>query len=249
MMWFFRHFWIFISYHIFFLNQVEGAIAIPPSNSAPPPPPPPPPATLLSVRLSVRLSVNRSVNHIFRFLHICCQVTGKEWHRVRNADVSRWLTLGQHWCRWVLLSFHAFVRPTIHGLGFVYCIQNAWKKWPTIWHADVSRWLTLSIHGCLWILLLVCLSVHLSIRAVVIIGRWLLPSLVDTGDICCHYWQHILVDNWNARWFAKHIPYNAVKTFANMGKGTCHMLGCSRTHQRRLHLTPHASWAIAQCRC
>ena len=30
-------------------------------------------------------------------------------------------------------------------------------------------------------------------RAVVIIGRWLLPSLVDTGVICCHYWQHILV--------------------------------------------------------
>ena len=41
------------------------------------------------------------------------------------------------------------VRPTIHGLGFVYCIQSAWKKWPTIWHAYVSRWLTLSIHGCL----------------------------------------------------------------------------------------------------
>ena len=37
------------------------------------------------------------------------------------------------------------VRPTIHGLGFVYCIQSAWKKWPSIWHADVSRWLTLSI--------------------------------------------------------------------------------------------------------
>ena len=35
MMWFFRHFWIFISYHIFLLNQVEGAVAIPPSNSAP----------------------------------------------------------------------------------------------------------------------------------------------------------------------------------------------------------------------
>ena len=149
------------------------------------------------------------------------------------------------------------VRPTIHGLGFVYCIQSAWKKWP-IWHTDVSRWLTLSIHGYLWILLLVCLSVHLSVctftafsggcafadkslgtngikldmlmyllvlfpsanidakpfvclffflfffffflrlglgqrRAVVIIGRWLLPSLVDTGDICCHYWLHILV--------------------------------------------------------
>ena len=110
MMWFFRHFWIFISYHIFPLNQVEGAIAIPPSNSAP----------LPLFCLSVRLSVNRSVNHIFRFLHICWQVTGKVWHRVRNADVSRWLTLGQHWCRWVLLSFHAFVRPSNHpcmGLG------------------------------------------------------------------------------------------------------------------------------------
>ena len=35
MMWFFRHFLIFISYHIFLLNQVEGAIAIPPSNSVP----------------------------------------------------------------------------------------------------------------------------------------------------------------------------------------------------------------------
>ena len=96
------------------------------------------------------------------------------------------------------------VRPSVHGLGFVYCIQSAWKKWPTIWHADVSRWLTLSIHGCLWILLLVHLSVcsftafflRLGLgqrRAVVIIGRWLLPSLVDTGDICCHYCQHILV--------------------------------------------------------
>ena len=33
-------------------------------------------------------------------------------------------------------------------------------------------------------------------RAVVIIGRWLLPSLVGTGDTCCHYWQHILVYLW-----------------------------------------------------
>ena len=113
MMWFFRHFWIFISYHIFLLNQVQGAIAIPPSNSAP----------LPLFCPSVRPSVNRSVNHIFRFLHICWQVTGKEWHRVRNADVSRWLTLGQHWCRWVLLSFHAFVRPSVQpSMGLGLCI-------------------------------------------------------------------------------------------------------------------------------
>ena len=151
MMWFFRHFWIFISYHIFLLNQVEGAIAIPPSNSAP----------LPLFCPSVCLSVNRSVNHIFRFLHICWQVTGKEWHRVRNADVLPLANIDAdgYCCHFMRSS----VRPTIHGLGFVYCIQSAWKKWPTIWHADVSRWLTLSIHGCLWILLLVCLSVHLSV--------------------------------------------------------------------------------------
>ena len=126
-----------------------------------------PPATLLSVRLSVRLSVNRSVNHIFRFLHICWQVTGKEWHRVRNADVSRWLTLGQHWCRWVLLSFHAFVRPSNHPWAWVCVLHTKRLEEMTYklacWIADVSRWLTLSIHGCLWILLLVCLSVHLSV--------------------------------------------------------------------------------------
>ena len=141
---------------------------------------------------------------------------------------------------------HSSVRPTIRGLGFVYCRQSAWKKWLTIWHADVSRWLTLSIHGCLWILLLVCLSVHLFVYGIfrcqcmsleekvyilaywciqitypqfidaygyywpfvgplgfvgvgVGVGGWgrggFVTSLGDTGDICCHYWQHIPVLN------------------------------------------------------
>ena len=213
MMWFFRHFWIFISYHIFLLNQVEGAIAIPPSNSAPP-------ATLLSVRLSVRLSVNRSVNHIFRFLHICWQVTGKEWHRVRNADVSRWLTLGQHWCRWVLLSFHAFVRPSNHPWAWVcvlhtkrleemaynlacWCIQMAytqhsWMLMDIVVGLSVRPSVRLFVYGIFrW--LCICWQItwnkwhKIWHDDVVIIGRWLLPSLVDTGDICCHYWQLILV--------------------------------------------------------
>ena len=156
-----------------------------------------------------------SVNHIFRFLHICWQVTGKEWHRVRNADVSRWLTLGQHWCRWVLLSFHAFVRPSNHPWAWVcvlhtkrleemaynlacWCIQMAYTQ---------HSWMLMDIVG-LSVRPFVRLrhfqvAVHFSFfflrlglgqrRAVVIIGRWLLPSLVDMGDICCHYWQHILV--------------------------------------------------------
>ena len=194
MMWFFQHFWIFISYHIFLLNQVEGAIAIPPSNSAP----------LPLFCPSVCPSVCPSIGLLTTFSGFCT-FADKSLRRngielemqmfpddlpLANIDANGYC------CHFMRSS----VRPTIHGLGFVYCIQSAWKKWLTIWHADVSIWLTLSIHGCLWILLLVCLSVHLSVRlglgqrrAVVIIGRWLLPSLVDTGDICCHYWQHILV--------------------------------------------------------
>ena len=46
------------------------------------------------------------------------------------------------------------------------------NKWHKIWHDDV-----------------------------VIIGRWLLPSLVDMGDICCHYWQLILVLSWKRCYF------------------------------------------------
>ena len=212
MMWFFRHFWIFISYHIFLLNQVEGAIAIPPAIV--------PPAILLSVRLSVRLSVNRSVNHIFRFLHICWQVTGKEWHRVRNADVSRWLTLGQHWCRWVLLSFHAFVRPSNHPWAWVcvlhtkrleemaynlacWCIQMAytqhsWMLMDIVVGLSVRPSVRLFVYGIFrW--LCICWQItwnkwhKIWHDDIVIIGRWLLPSVVDTGDICCHYWQLILV--------------------------------------------------------
>ena len=216
MMLFFRHFWIFISYHIFLLNQVEGAIAIPPSNSAPLP-------LFFSVRLSVRLSGNRSVNHIFRFLHICWQVTGKEWHRVRNADVSRWLTLGQHWCRWVLLSFHAFVRPSNHPWAWVcvlhtkrleemaynlacWCIQMAytqhsWMLMDIVVGLYVRPSVRLFVYGIFrW--LCICWQItwnkwhKIWHDDVVIIGRWLLSSVVDTGDICCHYWQLILVGPW-----------------------------------------------------
>ena len=59
-------------------------------------------------------------------------------------------------------------------------------------------------------------AVHLQRREVVIIGRWLLPSLVDTGDICCHYWQHILVyiD-------VIHYPYCKLKCSSSL-KRKCH---------------------------
>ena len=139
MMWFFRHFWIFISYHIFLLNQVEGAIAIPPSNSAP----------LPLFCPSVCPSVCPSIGLLTTFSGFCT-FTDKSLGRngielemqmfpddlpLANIDADGYC------CHFMRSS----VRPTIHGLGFVYCIQSAWKKWPTIWHADVSRWLTLSI--------------------------------------------------------------------------------------------------------
>ena len=157
MMWFFRHFLIFISYHIFLLNQVEGAIAIPPSNSAP----------LPLFCPSVCPSVCPSIGLLTTFSGFCTfadKSLGRNGIELEMQMFPDDLPLANidadgYCCHFMRSS----VRPTIHGLGFVYCIQSAWKKWPTIWHADVSRWLTLSIHGCLWILLLVCLSVHLSV--------------------------------------------------------------------------------------
>ena len=145
-MWFFRHFWIFISYHIFLLNQVEGAIAIPPSNSAPLPPFCP----------SVCPSVCPSIGLLTTFSGFCTfadKSLGRNGIELEMQMLPDDLPLANidadgYCCHFMRSS----VRPTIHGLGFVYCIQSAWKKWPTIWHADVSRWLTLSIHGCLWIL-------------------------------------------------------------------------------------------------
>ena len=157
MMWFFQHFWIFISYHIFLLNQVEGAIAIPPSNRAP----------LPLFCPSVCPSVCPSIGLLTTFSGFCTfadKSLGRNGIELEMQMFPDDLPLANidadgYCCHFMRSS----VRPTIHGLGFVYCIQSAWKKWPTIWHADVSRWLTLSIHGCLWILLLVCLSVHLSV--------------------------------------------------------------------------------------
>ena len=150
MMWFFRHFWIFISYHIFLLNQVEGAIAIPPSNSAPLP--------LFCPSVCPSIGLLTTFSGFCTFADKSLRRNGIELEMQMFPDDLPLANIDAdgYCCHFMRSS----VRPTIHGLGFVYCIQSAWKKWPTIWHADVSRWLTLSIHGCLWILSLVCLSVH-----------------------------------------------------------------------------------------
>ena len=154
MMWFFRHFWIFISYHIFLLNQVEGAIAIPPSNSAP----------LPLFCPSVCPSVCLSIGLLTTFSGFCTfadKLLGRNGIELEMQMFPDDLPLANidadgYCCHFM----HSSVRPTIHGLGFVYCIQSAWKKWPTIWHADVSRWLTLGQHWCRWVLL----SFHAFVR-------------------------------------------------------------------------------------
>ena len=128
MMWFFRHFWIFISYHIFLLNQVEGAIAIPPSNSAP----------LPLFCPSICPSVCPSIGLLTTFSGFCTFAdkslgrNGIELEMQMFPDDLPLANIDAHGycCHFMCLS----VRPTIHGLGFVYCIQSAWKKWPTIWH-------------------------------------------------------------------------------------------------------------------
>ena len=152
MMWFFRHFWIFISYHIFLLNQVEGAIAIPPSNSAP----------LPLFCPSVCPFVCPSIGLLTTFSGFCTfadKSLGRNGIELEMQMFPDDLPLANidvdgYCCHFMRSS----VRPTIHGLGFVYCIQSAWKKWPTIWHADVSRWLTFGFFGVFWLFFLIFFS-------------------------------------------------------------------------------------------
>ena len=188
MMWFFRHFWIFISYHIFLLNQVEGAIAIPPSNSAP----------LPLFCLSVCPSVCPSIGLLTTFSGFCTfadKSLGRNGIELEMQMFPDDLPLANidadgYCCHFMRSS----IRPTIHGLGFVYCIQSALKKWPTIWHADVSRWL-ITQHSWMLMDIVVGLSVRPSVRLFVYgIFRWL-----------CICWQ-ITWNKWHKIWHADVSP-------------------------------------------
>ena len=45
-------------------------------------------------------------------MYICWQITWRKWHKIWHADLFRWLNLGRHRYRWVLLSLYAFVRQS-----------------------------------------------------------------------------------------------------------------------------------------
>ena len=178
MMWFFRHFLIFISYHIFLLNQVEGAIAIPPSNSAP----------LPLFCPSVCPSVCPSIGLLTTFSGFC---TFADKSLGRNGiDVSRWLTLGQHWCRWVLLSFHAFVRPSNHPWAWV-CVLHI-KRLEEMAY-NLACWciqMAYTQHSWMLMDIVVGLSVRPSVRLFVYgIFRWLCICWQITWNKWSHFWE------------------------------------------------------------
>ena len=162
MMWFFRHFLIFMSYHIFLLNQVEGAIAIPPSNSAP----------LPLFCPSVCPSVCPSIGLLTTFSGFCTfadKSLGRNGIELEmqmfpddlplaNIDADGWciqMAYTQH--SWMLmdivvgLSVRPSVRLFVYGIFRWLCIcwLITWNKWHKIWHADVSPSLiSLSQHWC-----------------------------------------------------------------------------------------------------
>ena len=184
MMWFFRHFWIFISYNIFLLNQVEGAIAIPPSNSAP----------LPLFCPSVCPSVCPSIVLLTTFSGFCTfadKSLGRNGIELEMQMFPDDLPLANidadgYCCHFMRSS----VRPTIHGLGFVYCIQSAWKKL-ACWCIQMAY----TQHSSMLMDIVVGRSVRPSVRLFVYgIFRWL-----------CICWQ-ITWNKWHKIWHADVSP-------------------------------------------
>ena len=164
MMWFFRHLWIFISYHIFLLNQVEGAIAIPPSNSAP----------LPLFCPSVCPSVCPSIGLLTTFSGFCI-----------FADKS----LGRNGIELECRCFQmTYPWPTLMPMGIVVisCVRPSVQ--PSMGLGLCIAYKALGRNGLQFGMLMYPNGLHSAFN-----------TLVDTGDICCHYWQHILVVFWNIR--------------------------------------------------
>ena len=216
MMWFFRHFWIFISYHIFLLNQVEGAIAIPPSNSAP----------LPLFCPSVCPSVCPSIGLLTTFSGFCTfadKSLGRNGIELEMQMFPDDLPLANidadgYCCH--------FMRPSVQpsmGLGLCIAYKALGRnglQFGMLMCPDGLHSAFMDAYGyCCWsVCPSICPFVRLGLgqrRAVVIIGRWLLPSLVDTGDICCHYWQHILVLKWHCVWCTTFLWYPGRKNVGN----------------------------------
>ena len=111
------------------------------------------------------------------------------------ADVSRWLTLGQHWCRWVLLSFNAFVRPSNHPWAWV-CVLHT-KRLEEMAY-NLACWciqMAYTQHSWMLMDIVVGLSVRPYVRLFVYgIFRWL-----------CICWQ-ITWNKWHKIWHADVSP-------------------------------------------
>ena len=105
------------------------------------------------------------------------------------------LSLGQHWCRWVLLSFHAFVRPSNHPWAWV-CVLHT-KRLEEMAY-NLACWciqMAYTQHSWMLMDIVVGLSVRPSVRLFVYgIFRWL-----------CICWQ-ITWNKWHKIWHADVSP-------------------------------------------
>ena len=143
----------------------------------------------LSLFMFMGIIVRPFVHQIFRLLCICWQISCKEWHKIWHADVSRWLTPLWNRSRWLLLSFHTFIRPSDHPCDWVWVLQtNRLDEMVYILACWYIQMIYLQfIDACEYY----CPSVHSSGHLGLVFGwaKWcLLPPLGDTGDICSHYW-------------------------------------------------------------
>ena len=160
-----------------------------------------PQATPLSLHPSTCLSVRSftAFSGLCSFVDRAHGRIGIKFSMLMYSDDSADIDADGYCCHFMSSS----VSPTVRGLGFWCCGQIACKKVYILacWCIQMSYPPFINAYGYY------CPSVHWSghlglgllglglVRGGLsyITWGWLLSSLGDTRDICCLYWQHILV--------------------------------------------------------
>ena len=140
------------------------------------------------MRSSVRSTI-RGLGFVY-----CRQSAWKKWPTIWHADVSRWLTLSIHGCLWILLLVCLSVRLFVYRIFRCQCMSLEEKVYIlAYWCIQITYPQFIDAYGYYWPFVgrFGFLGVGVGV------GGWatggFVTSLGDTGDICCHYWQHIVV--------------------------------------------------------
>ena len=137
--------------------------------------------------LSLRQSVRPCVHNFFWFLNICWQITWKKWHNIRHADVSRWLTLGRHRCRWVFLSFYVLVHPSNCPRAWILVLRTNLLEGKVCilacWYIEVAYHQFINVYGYY------CPSVR--------------PFSHHNFSFLCLFWE-ITLKEWHKTWLTIH---------------------------------------------